>query len=279
MNFAGWVPIRRGIIAHLQEGELSNQEFAVLIVLILLADKSTGAGTINSPCLRSFVPRLTHDAAKRVLPKLQQKGYIFREIKHRSKAAYRYWVNRYEVTDGPNKKRQVDLSKVLRTKDVADIRYVVPAPDDAPETAPEGAPDPAPHYNNREVRSDNRESYKAIVVSEVCASANNTQAVGTPILKQSGNGSTGLCASVSAPPERKPPVPISEISTLSTSGVSDVLTVDPSSVSEQEAYSVGAITGPDGVFINRLTGSPLPASEVMRRVTYNRARLARNKRR
>jgi hypothetical protein len=78
MNFVGWVPLRRGIIAHTQHGRLSNTECLVLIFLIMLADKGTGAGTINAPSLCAFLPGLSYDSAKRVLLSLEEKRYIFR---------------------------------------------------------------------------------------------------------------------------------------------------------------------------------------------------------
>jgi hypothetical protein len=171
VSSVGWVALRRGILQHLQEGRLSNTEALALVVLILLADKGTGAGTINAPCLRYFIPGLSSDAAKRALQSLQEKGYIFRDIKRLSVIAYPYWVNRYVVTDGRHKALQTDISRALETKDPKDIRYVPPAPEGAPEGALEGALPTAHYYKNRESINKNRENS---IVAKVNASLNST---------------------------------------------------------------------------------------------------------
>ena len=157
MNFGGYVPLRRGIIEHLMNGRLSNNEGLVLIFLIMLADKATGRGTINAPSLRTFLPELSYDAAKRALLSLEEKHYIYRQITPFSKRVYPYWVNRYTVTDGPRKLLQIDLSQVFESRNIADIRYVDPVPEGAREGAPEGARDPALNYKKREKKQEKRE--------------------------------------------------------------------------------------------------------------------------
>lgn len=157
MNFIGYVQLRRGIMDHLVDGRLSNNEALVLIWLIMLADKSTGAGTINAPSLRAFVPGLSYHAAKRVLLSLEEKRYIFRHIVPFSKLVYPYWVNRYTITDGPRKLLQIDLSQVFESRNIADIRYINPALEGAREGALEGAPEPALYYNKGEKKNDKRE--------------------------------------------------------------------------------------------------------------------------
>lgn len=156
MNLNGWVQLRRGVLDHLHEGKLSNNEMLVLLVLIMLADKGTGAGTINAPTLRYFVPELSYDAAKRVLQNLEEKRYIYRKITPFSRKVYPFWVNRYIPSVGPHKDCQIDLTKVFESKDIKDIAYINHAPDDAPQGAPEGAPDPALNYKNREITKEKR---------------------------------------------------------------------------------------------------------------------------
>lgn len=139
MNFSGYVGVRRGLLAHLQDGKLSNTEALVLVILILLADKSTGSGTINAPTLRTFLPELSYDAAKRTLLSLEDKRYIFREIIPFSKRVYRFWVHRYTPSAGPHKLLQTDCSQAFETNDAKHVRYVKSAPEGAPEGALEGA--------------------------------------------------------------------------------------------------------------------------------------------
>jgi hypothetical protein len=157
MNFGGYVPVRRGILDHTMSGELSLQEFAALTTLILLADKSTGSGKINGPVLRTYLPGLSADAAKRVLHSLETKGYIFRQITPRSPLVYAYWVSKYEPTTGPHKMLQLSTEQALATQDVNSLRYVKRAPDSALgtplESAPEGALEGA-HYNKKKKEKD-----------------------------------------------------------------------------------------------------------------------------
>jgi hypothetical protein len=161
MNFTGFVPVRRGILEHTMSGELSVNEFAVLMVLILLADKSTGKAKINAPVLRTYLPGLSADAAKRALNSIDEKGYIFRQITDRSPLVYPFWVNGYQPSTGKHKMLQVSIAEARVSKDVRRIKYMPIAPDGAPDNAPEGAPasslagapegaPEAAHYNYKE---------------------------------------------------------------------------------------------------------------------------------
>jgi hypothetical protein len=100
MIFNGYVPLRRGVLKNIHEGDLSTIEFAVLVVLIMLANEDTGKGEINAPLLRYYLPDLSSDAAQRSLSHLELKGYIYRHNAASTKRAYSYWVNNYEVTTG-----------------------------------------------------------------------------------------------------------------------------------------------------------------------------------
>ncbi len=193
MNLIGFVPLRRGIIAHTQNGNLSNTECLVLIYLIMLANKSTGAGTINAPTLRTFLPGLSYDAAKRVLLALEEKRYIFRRIVPFSKLVYQYWVNRYTPTVGRYKSLQCNLAKVFESRSVKDIEYVQPVPEDAPEAAPDGALAPPLHYKKGEQRSEKRQylSPNSGVCGTECKMPQNTVSRASQLIVQrkSGQGS------------------------------------------------------------------------------------------
>jgi len=158
MIFAGYVQLRRGLMEHTYDGRLSNNEALTLVYLTMLADKETGRGLINAPVLRTYLPGLSPDAAKRVLHSLEEKGYIFRKITPRSPLIYPYWVDKYIPTIGPHKALQLSISEAVKTKDVAAIRYIKPALEGALVGAPVGAPEGA-HYNEkREVRSETEEN-------------------------------------------------------------------------------------------------------------------------
>lgn len=162
MIFNGYVQLRRGLLEHVHDGRLSLIEFAVLTTLILLADKSSGSGTINANTLGTFVgegldyesenPRNRQRGKQRVLRNLEAKGYIYRHIVPHSKRAYRYWVNKYLLTDGANKSRRVDIAQVLITKDVKDIRYMSAVAETVAEGVAEGVAET--------VASNEKEKYK-----------------------------------------------------------------------------------------------------------------------
>jgi hypothetical protein len=158
MNFSGWVPIRRGILEHTMTGALSGTEFMVFTALVLLADKSTGRGTTNAAAIRTYLPGLKYDSAKRALLSLQVKRYIWRQISPQSKVVYPYWINRYEVTDGPHKMLQTDLSEVFEKEDISAIRYIEAAPQTPLQTALHTAPHTPlqrPLNNNKDNNKDN----------------------------------------------------------------------------------------------------------------------------
>lgn len=166
MNFSGWVPIRRGILEHLIDGRLTNNEFIVLEVLTLLADKQTGGYTINKGTLRYYLPGMSNDTADKALRSLQKKGYVFRKIIYKSTAAYPYWINGYELTFGPMKARRLDLSEVLATNDISKLRHMTlgdeTAADGAAESAVETAVESADFNNKRKGTRDKRKRQSPI---------------------------------------------------------------------------------------------------------------------
>lgn len=157
MMFNGYVPLRRGILMHIHGGNLSTNEFATLVCLIMLADKDSGKGEINAPLLRYYLPDLSSDAAQRALSRLETKGYIYRHNPASSKRAYRYWVNNYEVTTGRYKARRVCLDEIAGSKDVKDILYVDSSTQGATVPATQGAINPANSNNNGNDKQKKRE--------------------------------------------------------------------------------------------------------------------------
>jgi hypothetical protein len=121
----GYVKTRRGIVDHITCGTLNAIEFAIFQLLVLLADSSTGSHTINSAVLRScYFPEMARDTAQRSLVSLEEKGFIFRLNPASCKRAYRYWVNKYEATTGPNAMRRTDLSQVFESNNISDLKWV-----------------------------------------------------------------------------------------------------------------------------------------------------------
>jgi hypothetical protein len=144
-------------------GYLSNNEALVLVWLILLADHTSGSGTTNAPAIRTYLPELSIDAAKRTLRSLEDKRYIYRHITPFSKRVYQYWVDGYVISQGSNDALQISLEQVFDSRDAKDIRYINPAP----EGALQGALQPAPrtalqgaHNNNTITRRSNDKDTK-----------------------------------------------------------------------------------------------------------------------
>jgi hypothetical protein len=206
MNFSGYVPLRRGILDHLMNGDLTNNQYLAYTVLIMLADKSTGMGRINAPVLRYFIPELSKDAAKRTLEGLAQKGYIFREIKERSPLPYPYWVNKYMPTTGKYKLLQLFVGEAIANNDVRYIKYVKGAPEDAPEGAPEDAPEGAHYYKKGEGEVEKGESNNPQVDGQMsepsCATGRGEQAT-----EQTSPAASGEIPATTKPETTTPYVP------------------------------------------------------------------------
>jgi hypothetical protein len=120
MRMSGWVALRRGIVDHLVTGKLTPNEYFALVQLILLADASTGRGTINGPTLLFWTQHaFSLDTGERVLASLHQKRYIWYRPS-RSKNAQPYWVNRYELSRGPERLRMTNLSQLFEKETICD---------------------------------------------------------------------------------------------------------------------------------------------------------------
>lgn len=162
LNFAGYVPVRRGISGHLVTGHLTLLEWAVMHVLLLLADSGTGMGYINSPLLHYYLRDLSLAGAKRTLLSLEEKGYIFRKITPHARHAYPFWIDRYYITSGRKAHSRVDLSDVFASKDIKDIKYGPGDPETRPDGEPVGEPVSGPegvHSNKKEKEKDKENSH------------------------------------------------------------------------------------------------------------------------
>ncbi len=154
MNFKGYVPLRRGLIEHVRDGRLTSREAWAFCTLVMLADKETGSYTINAPTLAAFMPELISDnaqpknmyePAKRVLHRLEEKGYIFRKMTPGARQAQPYWVDKYVITAGPKAGTRIDLTEVFKTKDVTNIKYTRCEPDI--DLKPQGVSEASPLFS------------------------------------------------------------------------------------------------------------------------------------
>lgn len=122
---SGWVKVRRGLIDHLADGRMTPNEYLLFMMLLMMADSSTGKGTINAPVLQAcYLHDWSTRSLQRALAGLEEKHYIWRLNPSGHRRAYPFWVNKYECTDGVHKLSRTDLSQVFVSNDIKDIRYV-----------------------------------------------------------------------------------------------------------------------------------------------------------
>ena len=144
MNFSGYVQMRRGILEHTMSGHLSLHQYAAFLVLLMLADKSTGMGRINAPVLQTYLPDISVKACQRALERLETKGFIFREIRDHSRLVYRYWVDKFRPTAGKYRMSQTFVAEAIEKRNARYIKYVPVVPEGVLETVPEGVLETVP---------------------------------------------------------------------------------------------------------------------------------------
>lgn len=119
MSSGNWVKMRRGILDHVQEGRITTTEYTVLLTLILLADSKTGSGIINAAMLRYWLPDLSIHTVRKVLPSLEAKGYIAREVNGGDRRGYRYQIDKYEI-NAEGSQRRLHVTQVVPSAHVND---------------------------------------------------------------------------------------------------------------------------------------------------------------
>jgi hypothetical protein len=98
INLNGYVPVRRGLVTHLQTGRMTVNEYVVFNLLLMLADHETGTGLINAPAIVYWSGgQLSLDGADRALRSLDKKDYIVREITPGTERLYLYRVQNFEI--------------------------------------------------------------------------------------------------------------------------------------------------------------------------------------
>jgi len=121
---AGWVQKRRGILDHLQAGELPPTEYAVHDLLLLLADSSTGGYSINANGVKYFTGgTIPLRSAQRALRNLHEKGFIWYRPTNDNRVQP-YFINRYLLTTGTKAGCKLDLSS-LRDRDSVAVDEVL----------------------------------------------------------------------------------------------------------------------------------------------------------
>jgi hypothetical protein len=104
-----WVAVRRGLLKHLEDEQLTPMEYAIYTVILLGADKAIGAWRGSAQKLAQQY-HFAENTAYSALQSLESKGYIKRFWKQGQKGNYWIVVNGYLITIGPYRERFVDAA-------------------------------------------------------------------------------------------------------------------------------------------------------------------------
>ncbi len=131
--FAGFMPIRRGILEHIRSGDLTHQEALAYLVIILEADCATGIWRGSAKALGPY--NYSNRAARHILRSLHQKQYIKSFCRQGRRGNYIVLVNKFPITRGKWKGKQLDATKTLNPKELV-FRVEVNGHEDGHESAP-----------------------------------------------------------------------------------------------------------------------------------------------
>jgi hypothetical protein len=134
----GFVALRRNLIPHIEDGRLGMNEAMVLIMLILLADSSSGELVTCASALRKIFhcgKELNDRAMQRILDRLETGGYIHRSITQGKRGLYKIRLNNYEISTGTNKGKRSKILPRKQSKSDADqgLRTHLGTPEDGTE--------------------------------------------------------------------------------------------------------------------------------------------------
>ncbi|HEY4001081.1 MAG TPA: helix-turn-helix domain-containing protein [Candidatus Xenobia bacterium] len=115
----GWVPIRRNLLAHLEDGRLGTVEYTTLLYLLLTVSTSTGE-TMTCASVIADLHKWSERAVRRALKCLRENGYIETESIRGKHGLYKVRVLKFELTTGPQKGQvttpnvSVSVSRLVR---------------------------------------------------------------------------------------------------------------------------------------------------------------------
>jgi hypothetical protein len=115
----GFVPIRRGILEHIQDGRLTPLEFTAHYLITSQADTRTGKWIGSAKCIASALC-ITERLARRVLENLSRGDYIRRFPVPGKHVCYPILVHKFHPTSGEHKGEQLDAISSLSP---TDLRY------------------------------------------------------------------------------------------------------------------------------------------------------------
>jgi hypothetical protein len=186
----GWYPRRRGILEHLERGDVSLLDIAVHDVLSLWADHKTGVCWASAEKIKALCPAdFSYKSIMRSLSKLERIGWLKRWMIRGKKGNYPILVCRYFVHQRPGSVHDASMTwwktSGERTTDWRDVQFDPVhdasfnrpggvrevAHDPGGEVAHEVAYDPVAEVSgNQEGRSENSE-FKNLETEKASSSA------------------------------------------------------------------------------------------------------------
>jgi hypothetical protein len=142
LTFVGYIPLRRGVLQHLQEGRITLQEFNVFVMLLIWANHKTGIASTNAAGLVFLSGgQLEQRYTQRCLASLEKKGYIKMPFfQQGQRGDYDIFIDKYVVTEGAYDGKVLSFAK---TTDWKKPVYVDLTEDAAVRTADNAAEDAA----------------------------------------------------------------------------------------------------------------------------------------
>jgi len=120
-SYSGWYARRRGILQHLDEGQISLLDLAVHDFLCLTANHQTGVAWVSALKIKALCPAdISLRAIQRSLAHQEEISWIKRFRTHGQRGNYPVVIGKYFVTDASLKWKSVNLE---RTTDWREVQF------------------------------------------------------------------------------------------------------------------------------------------------------------
>ncbi|HEV2378693.1 MAG TPA: hypothetical protein VG206_02740 [Terriglobia bacterium] len=98
---SGFVPLRRGLLDHIERGKMCQSEMFCYILLLLKADHKTGVWWGSAVAIEALTcAEVKHRTAAWALARLEEKGYIKRFITPGKHGNFPILIDRFHCSDG-----------------------------------------------------------------------------------------------------------------------------------------------------------------------------------
>jgi hypothetical protein len=130
----GFVPLRRGLFEHVQNGTMAIGEAFLYMAVLAHADPATGVWISTAGMLSAYYG-INSRTCKDWLAKLEEKGYLRRFMVQGTHSQYPILVHKYQCTEGAQKGMRLNA---WESTSYNNLKYE-PCPDQCPEHRPDGA--------------------------------------------------------------------------------------------------------------------------------------------